>query len=131
MFIVFLANISQKEFMNNNKTAKIGENIVCRHLESKNYRICFRNVKFREGEIDIIAELNGLLIFIEVKTRTNWHFGYPEDSFNLLKKSRMEAAINKYMFNNNYSGDWRADLIVIDIKGKKAELRHYVGVELD
>ncbi len=117
--------------MHNQKIAKIGEDIAARHLINNQYSIISTNVIYRVGEIDIIAQRNQELIFVEVKTRTNWKFGYPEDAFDSRKKQRLEAAINRYLYKTDYQGNFRVDLIAIDLSGKKAELRHYKGIEFD
>ena len=116
--------------MNNQKIAKIGEKLGVRHLINKKYSIIDCNVRYGCGEIDIIAEIKNLLVFVEVKTRTNWKFGYPEQAMDYRKKQRFESAIFRHIFLKDYEGDWRADLIAIDLRGKKAELRHYQGIEL-
>ena len=113
------------------KIAKLGEKLATRHLTNIKYSIIDCNVKYGCGETDIIAEKKNLLVFVEVKTRTNWKFGYPEQAMDYRKKQKFESAINRYIFLKDYQGDWRADLIAIDLRGKKAELRHYRGIELD
>jgi len=128
--------------MNNSQTiAKTGEDLAGKYLEKKNYRILGRNVKYREGEIDLIAQDSSpaqravapgaKLVFVEVKTRTSQKFGYPEQSFDFRKKERFKAAILRYIYESDYQGDWRADLIAIELKNRKAFLRHYQSVELD
>jgi len=101
-----------------------------KYLIRHRYLIIATNVKFREGEIDIIAKKANRLIFVEVKTRTNWNFGYPEAAMDSFKKQKFQQAIDKYIFQNNYQGEWQADLIAIDLKGNQAKLRHYQSIEL-
>ena len=116
--------------MNNQKIARIGENIAFSYLKSKSYHILAKNLKFCEGEIDLIAQKDKLIVFVEVKTRTSQFFGYPEEAFNQTKRKRLELAIDKYIYKHNYQGDWRVDLITIIIQAKKAYLRHYISLEL-
>jgi len=129
--------------MNKYELAKLGEDLACQHLESKGYSIIRRNVKYRKGEIDIIArppatqgeparqaKNQNNLIFIEVKTRSNNKFGYPEEAFTWRKRKRLERAIFRYLLQTDYAGDWQVDLITLEIQDKKAKLRHYQGVEL-
>ena len=116
--------------MNKLKLAKIGEKIAVYYLITKKYLILAKNVRFKEGEIDIIAFLKEYLVFVEVKTRKSFNFGYPEEAFNEIKKQRLFDAINKYIYRNNYLGEWQVDLITIVIKNNKAWLRHYKSVEL-
>ena len=48
-----------------------GEDLACRELEKNGYVILERNYRYRNGEIDIIAEKDGIIIFVEVKFRTS------------------------------------------------------------
>ena len=61
--------LSKKEFGN------IGEDISCKYLEQKGYKIIERNFTCRQGEIDIIAKDGKELVFIEVKSRSNFFYG--------------------------------------------------------
>ena len=118
--------------MNNSQTtAKTGEKLALDYLENKSYSLVAKNVKYREGEIDLIVRKSDELIFVEVKTRSSQKFGYPEQSFDFRKKERVKAAILRYIYESDYRGDWRADLIAIELSGKKALVRHYQSVELD
>jgi len=113
------------------KTAKIGEKLAVQHLKRQKYQVIGVNIRFREGEIDIIAKKGSCLIFVEVKTRTNWKFGYPEQALTETKKQRLAEAIGRYILETDYLGKWRADLIAIDLSDKQAKLRHYQAIELD
>lgn len=116
----------------NQKIGNLGENIAKNFLIRKGYQIITTNFKIRSGEVDIICKKDDFLIFIEVKTRTNKTFGYPEESFNIRKRKRFKKAVLRYLFKTDYNGSWQVDFIGIEInkKLKKAKLRHYKGVEL-
>ena len=117
--------------MNNQKIAKIGENIACKYLIQKNYSIIGRNVKYREGEIDIIAQKAKQLVFIEVKARTSLTWGYPEEALTVQKKKNFLKAINRYLLTSGYMGNYSADLIAIDLIKNQAKIRHYKSIELE
>ena len=68
---------------------KIGEDIASKYLEAKGYKIKKRNYRTFLGEIDIICEYKGNLIFVEVKTRRSDKFGYPEEAINLAKQRKI------------------------------------------
>ena len=56
----------------------LGEDFVAKYLVSRNYEILDRNWRIREGEIDLVAiSEHGVVVFVEVKTRTNSAFGHP------------------------------------------------------
>ena len=54
-----------------------GESAALAFLKKKGYRILEKNFRARVGEIDIIAEQVGVIVFIEVKARTSHEFGHP------------------------------------------------------
>lgn len=134
------------------KTGKLGEDAAVKYLRKNGHKILERNFRAgRYGEIDIIANDKGQLVFVEVKTKTNEQFGPPEQEFTYQKKKKMRRAIQNYLFKN-YSQDrsWRVDLIAIEIfnpvksreekispkaklfnrVNKKINLRHYKDISL-
>lgn len=73
-----------------------GENLALKKLRSKGYRILDRNFRTPEGEIDIIAQKNKTLIFIEVKTRSTDKFGLAEEAITPQKIKKIIKAGQKY-----------------------------------
>ena len=55
--------------LNRNLLGRLGEDVATRFLEKKGYQIIERNFRCRLGEIDIIAEIDEYLVFVEVKSR--------------------------------------------------------------
>ena len=79
-------------FSNKRKFGDLGEKMACKFLKRKKYLILETNYQKRIGEIDIIAKFDGMIHFIEVKTRTCFSskkFGLPQESVNFIisKKS--------------------------------------------
>lgn len=106
---------------------KNGETIACEFLKNNNYIILERNFRCRQGEIDIIAKDNSTceLVFLEVKTRTNFKYGKPAESVNKLKKQHIYRAIEYYIYLNNIIKlPIRIDVIEININDKKYKLNH-------
>lgn len=54
-----------------------GEELAARFLEAGGYRIVARNWRGSRGELDIVAEHEGTIVFVEVKTRSGLAFGHP------------------------------------------------------
>ena len=52
-----------------------GEDIAADHLKKSGFKILFRNWKWGKHEIDIIAEKDDMVVFVEVKTRTDDFLG--------------------------------------------------------
>lgn len=111
---------------------KLGEELARKFLISKGYLVLTSNFRIRRGEVDLICQKADTLVFVEVKTRTNQAFGYPEESFNFRKKERFTQAISRYLVTTKYAGSWQVDLISLEINknAKKAQIRHYQAVEL-
>ena len=77
------------------------------------------------GEIDIIAEKDGKIIFIEVKTRTNLKYGTPAEAVSLSKIKKIKKAAQYYMLKNQIESKLiRFDVIEIYIKESKIFLNH-------
>lgn len=80
-----------------------GENLACKYLEENNYKIIERNFLCRQGEIDIIAKDSNKkeLVFVEVKTRSNFKYGNPAEAVNKEKQNHMIQAIQYYIYKNH------------------------------
>lgn len=82
----------------------LGEQLAADMLSNSGYRIIRRNFTTRGGEIDIIAIKDGVMHFIEVKTRTGDEFGYPADSVTEAKRQRLRKAAREYLYTRR--GCW-------------------------
>ena len=69
-------------------------------LKNKGYKIIDRNFNTPFSEIDIIAEKNNLLVFVEVKARWGTKFGRPEEFVNEKKIFRIKKAGELYFLKN-------------------------------
>ncbi|MCR6544669.1 YraN family protein [Dehalobacterium formicoaceticum] len=78
-------------------TGKLGEDMAAAELKQRGYRIVSRNFRCRLGEIDIIGELDGRLIFIEVKTRTSLAFGLPQETVHYRKQEKIKKVAQFYL----------------------------------
>lgn len=75
--------------MENSNKRRLGEEkerFVCEWLKQRGYRILERNFRCRTGEIDIVAQEGGYLVFVEVKYRTGGAQGTPEEAVNRHKQ---------------------------------------------
>lgn len=82
------------------KAGRFGEDFACNLLLQKGYKIIDRNFRSRFGEIDIIASKEDYLIFIEVKTRWNLNYGYPEEAVNEKKLWKIRKTAEYYLMNH-------------------------------
>jgi putative endonuclease len=81
-------------------TGKIGEELAIAWLQQQGFTILMRNWRFKRFEMDIIAEKNHVLHFIEVKTRRSNSFGYPEERIDRRKIRRMLRTGTAYQCQN-------------------------------
>lgn len=82
--------------MNRRSVGWGGEAVAAGHLERDGYRIIERNFSCRAGEIDIIAEKDGVTCFVEVKLRRSREFGSPLDAVTPTKRRRLVRAAQYY-----------------------------------
>lgn len=74
-----------------------GEELACAALESRGYAILRRRYRTRHGEIDIVAQDRGVLVFVEVRTRTGGRFGHAAESVTAQKQRRVAAMAEAYL----------------------------------
>lgn len=110
-----------------NELGKIGEEIAVLHLLKQGYQILVRNFKFDRAEIDIVAKTEeGIVVFVEVKTRHTDFFGDPESFVKPGKIKQLVKAADGYINLFEVDSDIRFDVIGI-IKNKKEErIKHLV-----
>lgn len=104
---------------------KLGEENAATFLVKKGYKILERNYRFKKSEIDLICLQNGLLVFVEVKTRSSKAFGNPESFVSQNQQEAIIRAAEEYMLEKNWEGDIRFDIVAIYKKGKEEELMHF------
>ena len=101
-----------------------GEQIAVRELENMGYEILEKNWRFHKLEIDIIARLEDILVFIEVKTRVSGSYGYPEYAIDDAKIERMYEAAGAYIDEVEWDKDVRYDVISIILKRNEQRIYH-------
>ncbi len=112
--------------MNHNTTlGNLGEKIALQFLQHKGYVILQKNWKHDRAEIDIIAQYQQILVFVEVKTRKNTLHGYPETAVDNRKIKQLEKASLQYIQDNDYQGEIRFDIIAIDFQAGEPTIQHF------
>ena len=116
------------------KIGEIGENIATRFLVKHGFSVIDRNYTKKWGEIDIVAEKDRRIYFIEVKSVTRETLDNqnsldqyrPEDNMHPWKLKRLSRAIQTYLLSKKLDNqDWQVDLLVVflDTKNKKARVK--------
>jgi len=105
-----------------------GEKLAEEYLISKGYQVLDRNYRTPYGEIDIIACKAGVVIFVEVKTRSTTAFGLPEGGVNYKKQAHLVDSAHYYIQEHpQLQNGWQVDVIAVQGKpgDKSTELTHF------
>lgn len=108
-------------------TGRLGETLALKFLQNKGYQLVTRNYHIRGGEIDLIMVKEGILVFVEVKTRRNELFGVPEESLTVHKQRSLIRTIYHYL-HDHPRHPWRCDLIAIRLQGNSGTITHYRNI---
>lgn len=97
-------------------TGGIGEGFAASYLKKKGYKILERNFRMISGEIDIIAKLKFLIVFVEVKTRATSSLGPPYLAITELKKRHIvKNALFYLKAHNLMNASWRIDIVSVKL----------------
>jgi putative endonuclease len=120
--------IKKEGRLNKRRFGIIGEKIAQGFLVNKGYEILETNFYTKKGEIDIIAQKDKCLIFVEVKTRTTFKFGTPAMAVNYNKKKHIKDASKIFLYHNKLNNsEVRFDVVEIFINSGKCEINHIKG----
>jgi len=122
------------------ETGKLGEDLACRYLVDKGYKIIERNYRKPWGELDIVTWApDRTLVFIEVKTIVSYNIKdvdnlliTPEEQLTASKLSKLKRTASLYAgeFSDKISDDkgWRIDLLALTITQKNCHMKHYENI---
>lgn len=74
-----------------------GEDVVARYLARRGWRILARNYRFGRREVDIVAQRDGVVAFVEVKTRAGDGYGGPLGALTWRKRREIEAVAADFL----------------------------------
>jgi len=105
-----------------------GEEAAVRFLEAQGWRVRHRNWTCRFGELDVVAEREDLVCFVEVRTRSTATWGDPSHSVSFAKQRRVVRAALRYLFAHDLRGRMlRFDVISVVGRGANATVEHIPG----
>lgn len=91
-----------------------GEDIASKFLEKNKYKIIERNYRCKYGEIDIITKDKNILAFVEVKSRTNQHYGLPAEAVNYYKQKKIINTAKYYVLSQKIKNTFcRFDIVEV------------------
>jgi putative endonuclease len=109
-----------------NKIGAIGEGIAKQYCERRGWKVLDQNYLKKWGEIDIVARATGKIRFVEVKTvsyetkedlKTAVSHGTwrPEENVHPKKMQRLNRAIESWIMDHKYDGEWEIDVIAVRV----------------
>ncbi|MSQ30776.1 MAG: YraN family protein [Dehalococcoidia bacterium] len=104
-----------------------GERIASRYLEQHGYEVVDKNVRRREGEIDLVALHGDTLVFVEVKLRTSRKMGAAVSAVSPAKGARLRQLAEAYSADHpDLPTTLRIDLVAIELTvgGEVGQLNH-------
>ncbi len=113
------ANLGVEMATRRQKLGKWGEDRAVECLTAMGYTILARNWRCPAGELDIVAQHKGELVFVEVKTR--WG-GPPEESIGPAKQAKLVELAHRYLqLKEDEERPWRIDAVLVELS-KEGEL---------
>jgi len=107
-----------------NVLGKKGEDLAIVYLKQLGYTIIEINWQRHKYEIDVIAQYQNEIIFVEVKTRATTFFGQPEEAVTLTKQKHLINGADFYIQEKEIDLDARFDVVAIVLNENKQEIKH-------
>lgn len=102
-----------------------GEDLAAGFLRKKGYKLVQRNYRCRSGEVDLIVLDRKVVVFVEVKTRSDRSFGSPFEAVEARKQKKMIGAAQYYLHEHKlHQRDARFDVVGISWQGGQPVLEH-------
>ncbi len=108
------------------ETGQIGERLAVQYLIDQGFSLVTRNYRKKWGEIDIIVRKNDKIYFVEVKTvsygtkqdlnnAVSYGTWRPEENVHPFKLKKLSRAIESWLMEQKYEGDWQIDVLAVRI----------------
>jgi putative endonuclease len=104
---------------------RAAEDLAVRHFTERGFSVVARNYRYRRAEVDIIAQKNQLLIFVEVKARSNDQFGDPEAFVGGRQRALVRMAAEHYIIIHNWNHAIRFDIVAVLKIDNHMQLAHF------
>ena len=104
-----------------------GEQLAAAYLVARGFQLREQNVRTPYGELDLVAEHRGALVFVEVKARRTQESGYPEESVTRAKRAHLRSAVAWYLAQRPALRSTRYQIDVVAIRyraGRDPEIVH-------
>ena len=112
----------------NQEIGKWGEQAAAEYLLQKGYEILDKNARTPFGEIDLVARLEAVTVFVEVKARTTRSFGLPEEAVTPRKLAHMLACAEHYAAEHEVE-TWQLDVLAVEgVPGVTPRIEHFENI---
>ena len=120
--------------MADSRTAALGrwgEDLAAEHLRAAGMQVLARNWRCAEGELDLVArDVDGTVVFVEVKTRAGNGFGEPAEAVGRVKARKLRTLACRWLLDCRPPGaaDLRFDVVgIVRRRGEQPEVTHLRG----
>lgn len=107
--------------MSKKSLGALGEKIALKYYLNNKYILLAKNFFTRFGELDLVMSKNNIFYGIEVKTRTNYHYGFAEEAIDKNKIKKMQKTC--YLFSP--TANWQLEILVIYLQNKQAKIKRF------
>ncbi|HSR21063.1 MAG TPA: YraN family protein [Anaerolineales bacterium] len=108
----------------NQRIGRWGEDAAANYLSEAGYTILSRNLRTPYGEVDLLAQIEDEVVFVEVKTRTTSALGPPEIAVDSRKQAHILACAEHYAQQTDLK-HWRIDVIAVERIHGQARITHF------
>lgn len=104
---------------------ELGERVAERWLRRQGWRIVQRRFRSGHRDIDLVAERDGTVAFVEVKARRGTAFGDPVEAVNWRKRKELTRSAQVWVARHGRAGEaYRFDVIGVLMAGERVLIRH-------
>ncbi|WP_205503572.1 YraN family protein [Rufibacter psychrotolerans] len=108
----------------NTHLGQLGERAAEAYLTAKGFTVLERNYRHKRAEVDLIVAKEKLLVLVEVKTRSTYAYGFPEEAVSARKEALLQLAADHYVEQHQWRHEVRFDVISILWKNGQPDLVH-------
>ncbi|RYZ45071.1 MAG: YraN family protein [Sphingobacteriales bacterium] len=119
--------LKQNNMSTHNDLGALGESLAWAYLRAKGHIILQTNFRIGHKEIDVISLCGDILVFTEIKARSTYAFGYPEEAVSRRKQQLVKQAAEFYCLDHPQYTQFRFDILSLLIQ--KNEIQEAVHFE--
>lgn len=102
------------------------EHLAAEFLIARGYRLKQKNYRAGRGEIDLIMDDAGTLVFVEVKARKNTEFGLPQEAVTRQKQRQIIQTAYRYLIENDLVEiNCRFDVVALTLQQPAPKIEHF------